>query len=84
MTYLDTFFEEKQLPSELFKLTDTLGTLHIMDTEAIIEIIKSAPEREQKVIADTLRKIDFVNGDVMKYLKFLAQAFVDNLAKESV
>jgi hypothetical protein len=81
--YLEVFFEEKEIPSQLFELKDSLGTTHFIDTEAVIEIIKSTSVKEQRTIADMLRKIDFVNGDVNHYLKHLAQCFVNNLAKET-
>jgi hypothetical protein len=75
-TYFDLFFEEKDLPYRCWEIDDGAGFMHIIDSETVIEKIKSAPASEQKVIRDTLVRIDFVNGDVMHYLRFLAGAFV--------
>lgn len=40
----------------------------------VVEATKLAPAHEQKAIKTMLVKIDFVNGDVRRYLRHMAQA----------
>lgn len=75
--YFDLFFDEKQLPYELFEI-EHQGQMHFIDTDFVIELIKGAPAAEQKQIRNTLVKIDFANGNVNHFLKFLAEAYVKN------
>jgi len=75
--YLERFFEEKEITFEAWEI-ELHGETHFIDTDFVIESIKEAPTQEQNQIADTLRKIDFVNGNVNHFLKFLAEALVKN------
>ena len=75
--YLETFFDEKEIRFESWEIEHG-GQTHFIDTEYVIEAIKIAPTHEQKQVADTLRKIDFANGNVNHFLKFLAEALVKN------
>lgn len=76
--YLKTFFEEKEIRQESYELTAPDGMTHILDTDVVIEAIHNAPASEQTQIAAMLRKIDFKNGDVNHFLKFLAQQMVNH------
>ena len=73
--YLELFFEEKEIKSESWDITHN-DQFHIIDTDFVIELIKGASAMEQEQIANTLRKIDFVNGNVNHFLKFLAESFI--------
>jgi hypothetical protein len=73
--YFELFFEEKEIRYELFEIEHN-EEMHFIDTDFVIELIKKAPAREQDQIANTLRKIDFVNGNVNHFLKFLAEAYI--------
>ena len=73
--YLETFFQEKQLPEVNWELTGPSGT-NFISNEVVIEHILHAPLHEQKQIANVIRKIDFMNGDVNHFLKHLAGALV--------
>ena len=73
--YFELFFEEKEINYEMYEIEHE-GEMHLIDTDFVIECIKEAPAREQEQIANTLRKIDFANGNVNHFLKFLAEAFV--------
>lgn len=75
-TYLQTFFEEKEIRFEAWEI-ETNEETHFIDTDVVIEAIQQAPEQEQAFIADTLRKIDFHNGNVNHYLHHLAQCMAD-------
>ena len=74
--YLNRFFEEKEIPYKIFEIQDKSGTVNFIDTDVIIENILSAPETEQTQIANVIRRIDFKNGDICHFLKFLAQQLV--------
>ena len=77
--YLKNFFAEKDLIDETFEVTSENGTTNMMSTGVVIEAIFQASQKEQKAIGDTIRKIDFMNGDVNHYLKHLGQALAVNL-----
>lgn len=73
---LKLFFEEKQLPSDVFFI-DHNGETHIIESEMIQDmIVNQAPEHEQKQILDVIVKIDFQNGDVNHFLEHLAMSYV--------
>ena len=76
-TYLELFFEEKEIRYESWEI-EAKDETHFIDTDYVIESIKAAPAQEQDQIANTLRKIDFANGNVNHFLKFLAEALVKN------
>ena len=73
-----TFLEEKDLPFESFEVTANNGTVHMMDTEVIIEVIKGCSRKEQKGIKAMMVRIDFVNGNVNDYLKHLGQGMANH------
>lgn len=75
--YLETFFEEKDLPFVSWSVLDSDGNTHHINNEVVIEMIGKAPDSEQEQIAGVIRKIDFHNGDVNDFLKHLAGALVD-------
>jgi len=74
--YLRVFFEEKDLPYADWDITSTDGTWNSISNEFVIEMIHVAPRSEQEGIANMIRKIDFLNGNVNDYLKHLAHALV--------
>jgi hypothetical protein len=73
--YFENFFAEKEIAYELFEI-DHAGQTHFIDTDFVIELIKTAPQNEQMQLRNTLVKIDFANGNVKHFLKFLAEAYV--------
>lgn len=75
--YLETFFEEKKLPYVTWELVSNVGNPHYIDSEVVIEHIGHAPLHEQQAIANVIRKIDLVNGDVNDYLKHLAWTLIN-------
>lgn len=67
--------EEKGILMDSF-IVEVDGLAHMMNVDQIIHLIERAPEHEQKQIKNTFSKIDFYNGDLMDYIKFLAKAFI--------
>ncbi len=80
-SYLRTFFAEKNLPFAQWDLTADNGAFHIISNEVVIEtILTGTPKHEQKQIANVIRRIDFLNGNVNDFLKHLAGALINNAA----
>lgn len=52
------------------------GLVHIMNVDQVIQLIEHAPDHERKHIKNMFSKIDFMNGDLKHYIKFLATAFI--------
>lgn len=80
MKYLKTFFDEKNLPLANWELEDQDGVTHWISNEVVIEYIHAAPRQEQVKIANMIRKIDFMNGDVNHFLRHLAGALINQVA----
>lgn len=79
--YLNNFFTEKNIPYEMFEIQDSEGLTHFIDTDYVIEAILSTSTKEQQVISQTLRKLDFFNRPIGDYLKYLASALVSRYNK---
>lgn len=77
--YLKTFFEEKKLPEALFEVDSPNGTANIISSEVVIEHIMLTEGDEQEQIVKILRAIDFKNGDVNHFLRYLAQALAQDM-----
>lgn len=73
--WFNRFFEEKDLPSKTFEIEHD-GTIHMMDSDFVIELIKSSSPDEKTKIKEMLIRIDFRNADVNDYLRHLAVGFV--------
>ncbi len=73
--YFQRFFDEKDLPYVMFEI-ELDDEVHLIDNETIIDLIKGAPSNEQTHIANTLRRLDFVNASINDYLRHLAEGFV--------
>ncbi len=72
--YLENLISEKGLsPYTEIEVEGNSGT-NFMTLEVVIEAILMSSKEEQKQIRETLVKIDFKNGDVMHFFKYLAKA----------
>ncbi|WP_373896341.1 hypothetical protein [Virgibacillus sp. CBA3643] len=74
-SFFRTMVEEKGIIFNSFEV-EVNGMVHMMDVEQIIELIESAPDHETKEIKDKFSQIDFYNGDLMDFIKFLAKSFI--------
>lgn len=74
---LQTYFEEKQLPYELFEIPVN-GETHMIDNETVIEQIGTMPIDTQKKIRDKITTIDFYNGNINYFLKDIAEFLIKN------
>ncbi|AFM40468.1 hypothetical protein Desaci_1451 [Desulfosporosinus acidiphilus SJ4] len=73
--WFETFFEEKDMPFKTFEI-EHHGTIHLIDSDFVIKLIKTCSEEEKKAIQEMLIRIDFRNGDVNDYLHHLAVGYV--------
>ena len=72
--WLDRFLSEKGVDlEEMIEVEGALG-MNLIPVRALADAMKGAPAREQKGIRTMMVKIDFVNGDVRRYLRHLAKA----------
>lgn len=81
-TWFDRFFEEKEIGISTYSVKDSEGVTHFVDSEFVIELIKAAPQHEKKQIKDILVKIDFENGNVHHFLKFLGEQFISTQERQ--
>jgi hypothetical protein len=73
-TYLNNLIEEKGLDlEEIIEVQGESGT-NFIPLGVVVEHILIAPDHEKKQIRNVLVKIDFKNGDVMHFFKYLAEA----------
>ena len=73
--WLNTFLSEKCVDlTESFEVEGPCYGVNLMTYENVVEAMKIAPAAEQKAIKTMFVKIDFVNGDVRRYMRHLAQA----------
>lgn len=76
MDYLTTFFEEKDLPEATWEITSKDGTWNYINNGVVIDHILTTHGQERCEIEEVIRKIDFQNGDVNHFLRFLAGVLV--------
>jgi len=75
--WLETFLEEKNAPAKSWEI-DANGTTHFIDSDVVIEAIKTTSGQEQAQIKNTLVMIDFKNGDINHFFEHLARGLVAN------
>jgi len=75
--WFKTFIEEKGLgeKEETFVIKWN-GSTHLVESNVVMDLIKNCTTHEQSKIRETLVMIDFRNGDVWDYIKFLAECYV--------
>lgn len=74
-TWIDTMMDEKGIDLEqIIEVEGKEWGLNLIPVAVVIEHMKIAPKHEQSQIKTTLVKIDFLNGDVLHFIKYLAKA----------
>ena len=71
--YLKRFFDEKAVDRDETFQFERAGEWHLMPYGVVIDAILGCGSDEQNKIAGTLRRIDFVNGDVKHFLRHLGR-----------
>jgi len=72
--WLDTLVAEKGIDTEMVIEVEGASGTNFMPLEIVLEAMKATSAAEQKGIKTMLVKIDFLNGNVVNYLKHLAKA----------
>ena len=73
---LRTFFKNKNLPVVAWDIVDKSGLSNHVPNEVVVEFI-IADKQQQKAHSQNLSRIDFVNGDVNNYLRYIAEFMVN-------
>ena len=71
--WLDTFLSEKGIDLDQPINVEGGAGLNFMTVENIVQFMKVTSAGEQKAIKNTFVMIDFKNGDVLHFIKHLAQ-----------
>ena len=69
-TYLNKFFERKNLAYKTWKITVN-GVTHCIDNQQVIELILTSDPKAQKLIADSIFHLDEAGIDINVFLKNL-------------
>lgn len=72
--YLETLFDEKNISLETSIEAQGASGTNFMTLQTVVDAIVIAPKHEQRKIKDILVQIDFKNGDVLHFIKHLANA----------
>jgi hypothetical protein len=75
--YIETLLDEKgiSLDDTLLEKEGNIG----LTIQMLIDFIYSMPANIKKQVENTFRKIDFLNGDVMNYVNFLAKGMIKSI-----
>lgn len=79
LSYLKTFFAEKQLEEQVYEVTAKGGTTNLICTADVIDTLLNASDSIQTKAASILRTIDFANGDVHHFLRHCAEGMAFDL-----
>lgn len=80
--FLRDFFAEKDIEPRIFEKTSRSGLTHMVPNEVVVEHMKHLEDPEIiKNLENTLRRIDFKNGDVNHFLEHLSGAVVEQFER---
>ena len=71
-SFFNRFFAEKELSDEIYEI-EVDGTLHMVETGAVLEHIAKTQGEERLHIEAIIRKIDWHNGDLHHFFRHLAE-----------
>lgn len=75
--YFKTFFEEKDSILDMFEIVDKKGETHFFDKENVLNQLLSFDKITQKEIREKFIHIDFLNGDINQFIKYILQGLVN-------
>jgi hypothetical protein len=75
--YLQTYFKEKELPIKEWTIISDQREPNYIDSDVVIEYLLGANTEVQRITTKNIRIIDFHNGDVYDFLKFIAEGLVN-------
>jgi len=70
--FLRRFFAEKDIPPRIFEVSGGENN-HTIPNTVVVEAIAGTQGEERRKIEETLRKLDFANGDINHFLEHLAE-----------
>lgn len=73
-TWLKTFIEEKRIDTDQMIEVEGRSGTNWIPVGCLVEAMVAAPTHEQRGIREMIVRIDFQNGDVMRYFRHLARA----------
>ena len=71
--WLDTFISEKGIDLEDTFTFENENGFNLMPYGVVVEAIKTTKGEERAAIKNTIVKIDFANGDVLHFCRFLGR-----------
>tara|TARA_B100001093_G_C26429683_1_gene843449 strand:+ start:120 stop:365 length:246 start_codon:yes stop_codon:yes gene_type:complete len=72
--WIDTLIEEKGLDLEyMFEVNGPVYGMNMIPLEAVVEQIKVFHPDTKKMTKNRLVEIDFKNGDIMHFFKYIAK-----------
>jgi hypothetical protein len=75
LSFFRIMLEEKGLDNEIIDV-EHKDNIHKIEMDVLIDLMESVNKQDQKKIEETMRFIDFKNGDMMHYMKHLATGYV--------
>lgn len=73
--WIETFLDEKGIEvEEVIEVEGGMFGTNFISVGCLVEAILQAPASEKEKIKETIVKIDFCNGDLMHFFKYLAKA----------
>lgn len=73
--WLNTFIEEKELENEIYKIEHN-GYIHYVQLNTVLDLIRISATEEKKKIKEKIIQIDFYNGDLHHFFRYLAEAYI--------
>lgn len=74
--WFDTFIEEKEIDTGFTFEFDQAGMFHMVETAVVIDWVKKLDPETKAKIKNNFVKIDFMNGNVMHFMEFMAKGMV--------
>mgnify|MGYP001297475073 FL=1 len=74
--WFDTFIEEKGIDTGFTFEFDEAGMFHLVETAVVIDWVKKLDPETKAKIKNNFVKIDFVNGNVMHFMEFMAKGMI--------
>ena len=71
--WLDVFVAEKGLDREVVFEVEGDAGMNLVPLGVVVDFVKTVDAATKAKIKNTIVKIDFVNGDVLDFFKFMAK-----------
>lgn len=75
-TYLNTYLEEKGISKDEDIFINDGAIEHFLNVGVVVEFMTGLSQDDQQAIKKKLVQIDFFNGDIRDFLKFVARGMI--------